>query len=223
MTVRFRKHPDVVSPGMADRALPLPSQPLPPHAVAPIVSTPVSVPSVASRSGARRSHARRSSEARKPWAGPRWAEPALKAALQRYRPHSTTVLRVSVGLIFLWFGVMKFIPQTSPAEDVATRTMDVLSFGLVPPGATLPLLALFESAIGLGLITGVLLRLVLAAFFVHMAGVFSALLVLPGEMWDGSTGAPTLEGQYIIKNVVLIAACLTVAADRRERGASRSR
>ncbi|MFE3097625.1 DoxX family protein [Streptomyces sp. NPDC059248] len=135
----------------------------------------------------------------------------LDAALCRYQRHSTTILRITVGLVFVGFGVMKFVPDASPAEDVASRTMDVLAFGLVPPGATRPLLALFETAIGVGLITGFLLRVVLAAFFLHMGGVFAALLILPDEMWNGQL--PTLEGQYIIKNVVLIAACLTVAAE----------
>ncbi|MFI6287819.1 DoxX family protein [Streptomyces sp. NPDC051018] len=139
--------------------------------------------------------------------------PVVGGALGRYRRHSTTVLRVSVGLVFLGFGVMKFVPGASPAEDVATRTMDVLAFGLVPPEATRPLLALLETVIGLGLVSGVLLRVTLAAFFIHMVGVFSALLVLPAEMWNEETGTPTLEGQYIIKNVVLIAACLAVAAE----------
>jgi uncharacterized membrane protein YkgB len=59
----------------------------------------------------------------------------------------------------------------------------------------------------------VLLRVALAGFFAHMAGVFSALLLLPGEMWQGGAPIPTLEGQYVIKNVVLVAACLVVAAD----------
>lgn len=144
-----------------------------------------------------------------------WGAAALTEALGRYRPHSITVLRVSIGLIFILFGVMKFVPEASPAEDVATRTMDVLSFGLMPAEATRPLLALFETAIGLGLVTGVLLRVVLIAFFAHMAGVFSALLILHGEMWDGPLAAPSLEGQYIIKNIVLIAACLAVAVEER--------
>ncbi|MGW4031569.1 DoxX family protein [Streptomyces sp. NPDC004838] len=153
----------------------------------------------------------------------RRSEPLIGAALGRYRRYSTTVLRVSVGLVFIGFGVLKFVPGASPAQDVATRTMDVLSFGLVPAEASRPLLALMETVIGLGLVSGVLLRLVLATFFVHMAGVFSALLLLPGEMWNEQTATPTLEGQYIIKNVVLIAACLTVAADQGLTGAARYR
>ncbi|MFH9662608.1 hypothetical protein ACH4NF_31380 [Streptomyces sp. NPDC017248] len=53
----------------------------------------------------------------------------------------------------------------------------------------------------------------LAAFFAHMAGVFSALLLLSAEMWQPGMPVPTLEGQYIIKNLVLVAACAVVAAD----------
>ncbi|WP_260218739.1 DoxX family membrane protein [Streptomyces gossypii] len=122
---------------------------------------------------------------------------------------------MSVGLTFIWFGAMKFFPQASPAEHVAIGTMDALTFGLVPADASRPLLALFETVIGLGLVTGVLLRVALAAFFVHMAGVCCALFLLPEEMWNGALVTPTLEGQYVIKNVVLIAACLAVAADER--------
>ncbi|MET9951715.1 DoxX family protein [Streptomyces sp. NPDC006339] len=111
--------------------------------------------------------------------GLRGARQALAVLRDHYRPHSTTALRVSVGMVFVWFGVMKFFPGLSPAESVATRTMDVLTFGLVPARVSYPLLALLETAIGVGLITGVWLRLTLAAFFAHMAGVFSALLSWP--------------------------------------------
>ncbi|MDQ0794236.1 DoxX family protein [Streptomyces sp. B1I3] len=141
---------------------------------------------------------------------------ALVIARDRYRPHSTTILRVSVGLVFVWFGLMKFFPGASPAESIAIRTMDVLTFGLLPATVSCLLLALLETAIGVGLITGRLLRVALTAFFAHMTGVFSALFLLPAEMWNGTVPTPTLEGQYIIKNVVLIAACLTVAVDERE-------
>ncbi|MFI8371022.1 hypothetical protein [Streptomyces sp. NPDC085466] len=130
----------------------------------------------------------------------------------RYRPYSDAALRVSVGVVFAWFGVLKFLPGVSPAEDIATRCMAVLSFGLVPADVTRPLLACMETGIGVGLITGWLLRTVLTVFFVHMAGVFAALLIAPDVVWtDGSPLIPTMEGQYIIKNIVLVAACLTVA------------
>ncbi|MFG2914957.1 DoxX family protein [Kitasatospora sp. NPDC048298] len=135
-----------------------------------------------------------------------------------YRRVAPVVLRASVGLVYLWFGVLKFIPGASPAEDLATRCMSLLTLDLVPPGVSRPLLAVMEVAIGAGLVTGLLLRVVLAVFFVHMAGVFATLVLLPNDVWvHGVPPVPTLEGQYILKNVVLIAACLTVATRGEER------
>ncbi|MGK5449835.1 hypothetical protein [Streptomyces radiopugnans] len=92
-----------------------------------------------------------------------------------------------------------------------------LTFGLMQPDTVRTSLALCELAIGIGLTTGFLLRPAPAAFLAHMTGVFSALLVLPGEMWQSDSVVPTMEGQYIIENVVLVAACLTVAADELSR------
>ncbi|WP_440073693.1 DoxX family membrane protein [Streptosporangium sp. OZ121] len=135
------------------------------------------------------------------------------ALAARYRPFSDTALRISVGVVFVWFGALKFIPGASPAEDIAARCMGVLSFGLVPAEVSLPLLAVMEVAIGLGLITGLLLRTTLAVFFVHMSGVFATLVIAPDAVWEhGTLLVPTLEGQYIIKNIVLVSACLAVAA-----------
>lgn len=124
-----------------------------------------------------------------------------------------------MGSVFLWFGALKFFPAASPAEQVAVEAATKVTFGLLPPDLVLRLLAASETAIGLGLVTGVLLRVALVGFFAHMAGVFSALLLLRGEMWQGGAPVPTLEGQYVIKNVVLVAACLVVAADEWGRAA----
>ncbi|MFF7456982.1 DoxX family protein [Kitasatospora sp. NPDC008115] len=133
-------------------------------------------------------------------------------AYQRVAPG---VLRVSVGVLYLWFGLPKFFPGTSPAEDLATRCMSLMTFDAVPPDVSRFLLALMEVTIGIGLVTGLLLRVVLAVFFVHMTGVFATLVLLPNDVWtNGVPPVPTLEGQYILKNIVLIVACLTVATRR---------
>ncbi|WP_137992719.1 DoxX family membrane protein [Streptomyces vilmorinianum] len=128
-----------------------------------------------------------------------------------YRKRSSAVLRISVGILFLWFGVLKFTPAMSPAEDIAIRAMGVMTFGAVPAEVSRPLLATMEVAIGLGLVTGILLRLALTVFFVHMLGVFSTLVILADEVWSSAPFVPTMDGQYILKNIVLIAACLAVA------------
>ncbi len=117
---------------------------------------------------------------------------------------------MSVGLLYLWFGVLKFLPGMSPAQDIATRAMDVMTFDTVPAAVSQPLLAAMEVLIGLGLVTGRLLPLTLGVFFAHMAGVFATLVILPGEVWRYPL-VPSMEGQYILKNLVLVAACLSVA------------
>src|SRR5690348_7489002 len=61
--------------------------------------------------------------------------------------HSAQILRASLGVVFLWFGALKFFPGLSPAQDLATRTIDVLSFGLVPPDVSIVVLAAWESLI----------------------------------------------------------------------------
>lgn len=120
--------------------------------------------------------------------------------------------RVSLGIIFVWFGILKFMPGLSPAQDLATRTVSVLSFGLVPPAVSLPVLAAWEVAIGLGLLAGRFLRLTILLLFLQMLGTMTPLALFPGETWVVPPFAPTLEGQYIIKNLVLISAGLVVGA-----------
>jgi uncharacterized membrane protein YphA (DoxX/SURF4 family) len=121
-------------------------------------------------------------------------------------------VRIALGVVFLWFGVLKFFPNLSPAELLAARTIEALTFGAVRPEVSLPVLAVWESVIGIGLILGRWLRGILALLAVQMAGTFTPLLLFPGETWTIFPIAPTLEGQYIIKNVVLIAAAMIVGA-----------
>jgi uncharacterized membrane protein YphA (DoxX/SURF4 family) len=122
------------------------------------------------------------------------------------------LLRISLGIVFLWFGVLKFIPGLSPADELATRTIQTLSFGLVKPEVSRPVLALWESVIGLGLITGWFMRGILFLLFVQMLGTITPLILFPAEAWSVFPIAPTLEGQYIIKNIVLISAGLVIGA-----------
>jgi len=129
--------------------------------------------------------------------------------------YSLTLLRVGMGIVFLWFGVLKFFPGLSPATDLAVRTITTLTFGLIPPNISLFLLATLESAIGLGLLTGKFMRLILALLAFQMAGTLTPLLLFPQEAFMRFPYAPTLEGQYIIKNMVLIGAGLVIGASVR--------
>jgi uncharacterized membrane protein YphA (DoxX/SURF4 family) len=123
-----------------------------------------------------------------------------------------TLLRVSLGLVFLWFGVLKFFPGLSPSQDLAARTMQRLSFGLLSPEGAVMLLAIWESLIGLGLLTGVLLRGTLLLLWLQMLGTITPLVLFPGETFTRLPFVPSLEGQYIIKNIVLISAGIVIGA-----------
>lgn len=129
-----------------------------------------------------------------------------------------TLLRISIGLIFIWFGALKFVPGLSPADELATRTILTLSFGLIPPEISRPVLALWETLIGLGLITGWLMRGTLLLLFLQMIGTITPLFLFPAETWSQFPIAPTLEGQYILKNLVLVSAGLVIGATVRGGG-----
>ena len=126
--------------------------------------------------------------------------------------HGLTFLRLSVGIVFLWFGVLKLFPGLSPAADLAARTIEQLTFGVVGPAVSVPLLGAWEAVIGLGLLTGIALRATLLLLFLQMAGTTPPLLFFPAEVFTVFPYAPTLEGQYILKNVVLISAAVVIGA-----------
>jgi uncharacterized membrane protein YphA (DoxX/SURF4 family) len=122
------------------------------------------------------------------------------------------LLRISLGIVFLWFGVLKFIPGLSPAQEIATSTIEQLTFGLIKPDVAIMILAVWETLIGLGLILGIFLRITLFLLFTQMLGTMTPLVFFPAETFIIFPFVPTLEGQYIIKNLVLISAGLVVGA-----------
>ena len=122
------------------------------------------------------------------------------------------ILRVALGVVFLWFGVLKFFPGVSPAETLAARTIEQLTFGAIRPNVSLPVLAAWESLIGVGLILNVWMRGILLLLAIQMLGTFTPLILFPTETFSVWPFVPTLEGQYIIKNIVLIGAAMVVGA-----------
>ena len=129
--------------------------------------------------------------------------------------YSLPFLRIGMGIIFLWFGALKFFPGWSPATDLAVRTIDVLTLGMIPANISLILLATLETVIGLGFLTGRYMRLTLGLLTFQMAGTLTPLALFPGEAFMLFPYAPTLEGQYIIKNLVLIGAGLVIGSTLR--------
>lgn len=126
--------------------------------------------------------------------------------------YGVRLMRIGLGIIFFWFGVLKFIPGWSPAQDLAIRTIDIMTFNLIPDQISLWLLAAWECAIGIGLISGKFLRPTILLLMLQMLGTITPLFFFPSETFLVFPFAPTLEGQYIIKNIVLVTAALVIGA-----------
>jgi uncharacterized membrane protein YkgB len=144
---------------------------------------------------------------------------ADRAIVRWMSDYGVTLLRVSLGIVFLWFGVLKYFPHFSPAEALASNTILVLTLGHVGSTVSLPLLATWECLIGLGLITGVAKRVTLLLLFAQMLGTMLPLFFFPAQTFSSIPFVPTLEGQYIIKNLVLISAGIVIGATVRGGGA----
>src|SRR5688500_3309732 len=91
--------------------------------------------------------------------------------------HGITLTRIALGVVFLWFGAIKFVPGWSPAEELAGRTIERITFGAVPPEVGLPILAAWESLIGIGLLVGRFLRATLLLLFAQMPGTLLPLVL----------------------------------------------
>ncbi|MGB5529376.1 MAG: DoxX family protein [Ignavibacteriaceae bacterium] len=117
------------------------------------------------------------------------------------------ILRISLGIVFFWFGMLKFFKGLSPAEELVRNTVY-----FIDPDIFIPILAAWESLIGLGLITGKFLRITILLLFLQMPGTALPLIILPATVWTVFPYGLTLEGQYIVKNLVLIGAGLVIGA-----------
>lgn len=133
----------------------------------------------------------------------------ITALMARY---GMSFLRVSIGIVFLWFGFLKFFPGLSPAQDLALQTIDILTFGLLPQRMSIIVLAAWETIIGVGLLFGFFMRGTLLLLFLQMLGTMTPIFFFPNEIFSHVPYAPTLEGQYIIKNMVLISAAIVLGA-----------
>lgn len=123
--------------------------------------------------------------------------------------HSVDILRVSLGLVFLAFAIPKYVPGLSPAEGLAASTIEVLTMGLLGGQLAVLLTAVVETVIGLTLVSGRLVKVGLVVLAVALVGIMSPLVLFPELMF---AGGPTLVAQYVVKDIVLAAAGLVVAA-----------
>ena len=120
-------------------------------------------------------------------------------------------LRISLGIIFIWFGLLKPF-NMSPATDMIART--VYWF---PPEVFIPILGWWEVAIGVCLLIRPLIRLALFLLFLQMSGTMLPLFILPEVCFSKFPFGLTLEGQYIIKNFIIISAAIVVGGSVRKK------
>ncbi len=120
------------------------------------------------------------------------------------------IVRIGLFTIFFWFGILKVL-GLSPASELVQRlyenTIHFASFNSFLIG-----FGIFECIVGILFLIKGLERIVIPLLFIHMITTFGPLLFLREETWQ-SFLVPTLEGQYIIKNIVLIACGIVIAAN----------
>lgn len=140
-------------------------------------------------------------------------EPLDRRVTRWLADYSIPILRVSLGVVFFWFGLLKLFPGMSPAEDLVKATIF-----FIDPDLFFPVLAVWEMVIGLGLVFGRAMRLTLLLLFLQLPGTVLPLFILPDVTWQYIPYSPTVEGQYIIKNLVLVGAGLVLGATVRGGG-----
>lgn len=120
------------------------------------------------------------------------------------------LLRNSIGILFIWFGLLKFFPGASPAEDLATETIRIMSFGILQKSISLKLLAFLEVGLGVLLTFTKEYKMTFWLLIFHMACTIMPLFILPGVTFKSIPFQLTIEGQYIIKNFVIITAAFVL-------------
>ena len=126
-----------------------------------------------------------------------------------FRKISEPAARLGLFTIFFWFGLLKVLglsPATILVQNLFEQTLPIINFSTF-----IILFGLFEVAIGLLFLIKGAERIVMPILLIHMITTFMPLFFLTEETWSGFL-IPTLEGQYIIKNLVIIAAAIGIAA-----------
>ncbi|HKX73812.1 MAG TPA: DoxX family membrane protein [Acidimicrobiia bacterium] len=123
------------------------------------------------------------------------------------RNRSIPLLRLSLGVVFVWFGVLK-VAGMSPVETLIASVVY-----WVDPSWFIPVLGIFEVVVGLGLLAAKLMRVTLFLFALQMLGTFLVLVIRPDIAFqEGNPLLLTVEGEFVVKNLVLLAAGLVVGA-----------
>jgi uncharacterized membrane protein YphA (DoxX/SURF4 family) len=120
------------------------------------------------------------------------------------------LMRVSIGIIFFWFGALKFFDGMSPAQTLAIETINLMTFGLFTEKVIIYGLASLEVLIGIGMLFNLFIKQTIILLFLQMAGTFMPVFLFPGGVFNIFPYSLTLEGQYIVKNLVVISGAIII-------------
>ena len=122
-----------------------------------------------------------------------------------------TLLRYSLGIIYIWFGALKPL-GLSPAQELVENTV----YWFENPKTFVPILGIWEVVIGITMIIKPLIRISIILLFIQMPGTFLPLVLFPEVCFTTFPFGHTLEGQYIVKNLIIISAALVVGSTVRK-------
>jgi uncharacterized membrane protein YphA (DoxX/SURF4 family) len=120
---------------------------------------------------------------------------------ERYAP---TALRLALAVVFVWFGALK-LAGVSPVEKLLAETLP-----FVDASISVPVLGAVEVLLGIALVIGALPRITLLVLAGHLAGTFLTFVTASELMWGEGFLALTADGEFVVKNLVLIAAALVL-------------
>lgn len=125
--------------------------------------------------------------------------------------HSINIMRISLAVVYIWFGALKIFGM-SPADELVEQTVYWFQ-----PEIFIPILGVCEVLIGLGLLIKRFIPYTIVLLLMHMAATFFPVFILKTICFDAFPYCPTLAGQYIIKNLVLISGALVITSKYNEK------
>jgi uncharacterized membrane protein YkgB len=147
----------------------------------------------------------------------------MASATATANPGPPTFLRLAAGFVYFYFGLLKFFPDLSDAELLAGQTLIRLSLRWLDANTAIFWLAVIECTIGLSFLFNIGMRWTFFLFLAHQVSTFIPLFILPELTFKFVPFAPTMEGQYIMKNLISVAAGWTVMLPAVKAGWRRKR
>ncbi|MBT8206111.1 MAG: doxx family protein [Eudoraea sp.] len=127
-----------------------------------------------------------------------------RAIVYRRGQSDSGIITIAIGLVYLWFGTLKFFPGVSPAEGLALETVHALTLDVFSDRLAIILLAFWEVSVGLFLIFNLFRKVTLYVAFLHILLTFTPFIFFPDMIFTQAPFGLTLVGQYIIKNLIIL-------------------